>query len=389
MGDRRRRRVHRPGTDLFRYRACATGAWLGNVQVASSSTLPLADRPVLYSPCHRAHPCLHMKNDDRSPAPVAPSPKGAQHHAARLEELGCEANRYATQSKAENTRRAYRADWADFVGWCEKYRRTSMPASPDTVAYYLADRSQTLKVSTLERRLATIAEAHRTAGAESPTKSAQVKLVWAGIRREKGTAQAHMKPVLTKHVRAMVAHLPDSLLGVRDRALILLGFAGAMRRSELVGLDVTDLAIADEGLVVNVRRSKTDQMGGGRKVGIPYGEHAETCPVKAVQAWLDESGIDEGPLFRSVNKHGHVMATRLTDQAVADVVKRSLVAAGKSARKYAGHSLRAGLITQAAIAGVSERAIQEQSGHRSLLVMRRYIRDGSLFRENAAAKVGL
>src|SRR5262245_10205375 len=191
---------------------------------------------------------------------------------------GSEATRYLEQSKAENSRRGYRADWADFVRWCEKYRRVAMPATPDTVAYFLADRSQDLKTSTLKRRLATISEAHRTAGAESPTSSAQVKLVWAGIRREKGTAQAHGKPVLTRHVRAMVANLPDSLLGVRDRALILLGFAGAMRRSELVGLDVTDLASADEGLVVNVRRSKTDQMGGGRKVGIPYGEHAETCP---------------------------------------------------------------------------------------------------------------
>lgn len=330
----------------------------------------------------------NMTTDDQSPTPVS-LPKGASSLASRLEEIGHEATRYLEQSKAKNTRRAYRADWADFSAWCGKYRRASLPALPDTVAYYLADRSQDLKTSTLERRLATISEAHRAAGHESPTKSIEVKLVWAGIRREKGTARAHVKPVLTRHVRSMVSHLPDSLLGVRDRALILLGFAGAMRRSELVGLDVTDLAIADEGLVVNIRKSKTDQSGAGRKVGIPFGEHVETCPVRAIQAWLDHSGIDEGPVFRSVNKHGHVMESRLSDRAVADVVKRSLLAAGKSARKYAGHSLRAGLITQAAMAGVSERAIQDQSGHKSLAVMRRYIRDGSLFRENAAAKVGL
>jgi integrase len=257
------------------------------------------------------------------------------------------------------------------------------------VAYYLADRSQDLKTSTLQRRLATIAEAHRAAGHEPPTRHAQVKLVWAGIRREIGTAQAHVKPVLTKQIRLMVAHLPETLLGVRDRALLLLGFAGAMRRSDLVGIDVTDMAFSDEGLVVVVRRSKTDQTGVGRKVGIPYGQHAETCPVRAVQSWLDLSGIGEGPLFRSVNKHGQLMESRLSDRAVADVVKRTLRAAGKSARRFAGHSLRAGLITQAAMAGVSERAIMEQSGHKSLAVMRRYIRDGSLFRENAAAKVGL
>jgi site-specific recombinase XerD len=316
-------------------------------------------------------------------------PRAAEHHAARLEDLGTKAASYIEKSKAANTRRAYRADWQDFARWCGKFRREPLPASPDTVAYYLADRSQDLKVSTLQRRLATIAEAHRAAGHELPTRHAQVKLVWAGIRREKGTAQSHVKPVLTKHIRLMVSHLPDSLLGVRDRALILLGFAGAMRRSELVGLDVTDMAIGDEGLVVVVRKSKTDQTGGGRKIGIPHGQNAETCPVRAVQEWLELSGVSEGPVFRSVNKHGHVMGRRLSCKAVADVVKRSLVAAGKNARRFAGHSLRAGLITQAAMAGVSERAIQDQSGHRSLAVMRRYIRDGSLFRENAAAKVGL
>jgi len=316
-------------------------------------------------------------------------PRGATHQAARLEELGAKASAYIDNAKAENTRRSYRSDWADFTAWCEKYRRPSMPASPDTVAYYLADRSQDLKTSTLQRRLSTIAEAHRAAGVESPTRQAQVRYVWAGICREKGVAQSHMKPTLTKHIREMVEHLPDSLLGVRDRALILLGYAGAMRRSELVGLDVTDLAIAEEGLVVVIRKSKTDQVGVGRKIGIPYGEHPETCPVRAVQAWIDDADIDEGPLFRSVNKHGDVSDRRLSDQVVADVVKRSLLAAGKSAKKYAAHSLRAGLITQAAMAGVSERAIQDQSGHKSLAVMRRYIRDGSLFRENAAAKVGL
>ena len=316
-------------------------------------------------------------------------PRAAEHQAARLEELGERASAYIDGAKAENTRRSYRSDWADFTSWCEKYRRQSMPASPDTVAYYLADRSQDLKTSTLQRRLATISEAHRAAGVESPTKHTRVRYVWAGICREKGMAQGHAKPTLTKHIREMVEHLPDSLLGVRDRALILLGYAGAMRRSELVGLDVTDLAIAEEGLVVMIRKSKTDQVGVGRKIGIPFGEHPETCPVRAVQAWIEEGDIDEGPLFRSVNKHADVSDHRLSDQVVADVVKRSLRAAGKSPRKYAAHSLRAGLITQAAIAGVSERAIQDQSGHKSLAVMRRYIRDGSLFRENAAAKVGL
>jgi integrase len=187
----------------------------------------------------------------------------------------------------------------------------------------------------------------------------------------------------------MVERLPYSLLGVRDRALLLLGFAGAMRRSELVGLDVSDLAQADEGLVVTIRKSKTDQVRAGRKVGIPFGGAEGTCPVRAIYAWLEAAGIEEGPLFRPVNRHGQVLESRLSDRAVAEVVKRSLKAAGRSARGYSGHSLRAGLVTQAAMSGVSEHKIQDQSGHKSLAVMRRYIRDGSLFRDNAAGKVGL
>lgn len=303
--------------------------------------------------------------------------------------IGRAASEFLTNAKAANTRKAYAADWDDFLHWCRRFRRTPLPALPETVACYLADCAARLKPSTLQRRLATISEAHKTAGHESPTRSAKVRLVWAGIRRQLGAAQDHRKPVLTPHLRAMLDALPDSLVGVRDRALLLLGFAGAMRRSELVGLDVADLAHTDDGLVVLVRKSKTDPTGVGRKIGIPFGTCPETCPVKAVTAWLDESKIDDGPLFRRVDRYGFVSDTRLCDRTVAEVVKRSLAAAGKSARRFSGHSLRAGLITQAAMNGVSERAIADQSGHKSLLVLRRYIRDGSLFRENAAAKVGL
>jgi site-specific recombinase XerD len=256
----------------------------------------------------------------------------------RLEEMGEKASEYVRQAKAPNTRKAYRADWADFVVWCKKYRRAPLPARTDTVAYYLADRSAQLKVSTLQRRLATIAEAHRAAGHDSPNSHPQVRLVWQGIRREKGVAQDHMKPALTKHIRVMVKSLPHSLLGVRDRALLLLGFAGAMRRSELVSLDVDDLARADEGLVIRIRKSKTDQVRAGRKVGIPYGTAEDTCPVRAIDAWLKESGIEEGPLFRPVNRHGQVLPTRLSDRAVAEVVKRSLKAAGKSPRGYSAQT---------------------------------------------------
>jgi integrase len=269
------------------------------------------------------------------------------------------------------------------------HRLAALPAAAETVALYLAELGGQRKAATIARRLAAIAEAHKAAGHPSPTADAAVKTVWTGIRRTHGTAQAGKAPVVTADVRAMVATLPDRLIGHRDRAVLLLGFAGAFRRSELVGLDVADVAATRDGLVVALRRSKTDQEGAGAAVGIPYGSNPATCPVRALARWLEVSAIAAGPLFRPVDRHGHLGAGRLSDRAVALVVKRAVAAAGLDPAKYAGHSLRAGLATAAAAAGVPERAIAQQTRHRSLEVLRRYIRAGSLFSENAAAAVGL
>jgi integrase len=170
---------------------------------------------------------------------------------------------------------------------------------------------------------------------------------------------------------------------------VLLGFAGAFRRSELVGLDVEDCSFGKDGLTVTLRRSKTDQDGAGRKIGIPYGSNPETCPVRTFQAWIEQAGIAGGPLFRSINRHGQVQPGRLSGIDVARIVKKLAERAGLDAAKYAGHSLRAGHATAAAISGASERSIMNQTGHRSVQMVRRYIRDGSLFRENSAGKLGL
>lgn len=178
---------------------------------------------------------------------------------------------------------------------------------------------------------------------------------------------------------------PDSLLGVHDRALLLIGFTGAFRRSELVDLDVEHVQDIKKGLVITLERSKTDQDGQGRKVAIPCGSNPDTCPVRAFQAWLEASGIRQGALFRSVNRHSQLQDGRLSDKAVALVVKRCAEAAGLDASNYSGHSLRVGLGTSAAAAGVSKRAIMAQTGHKSVSMVRRYIREGSLFRRNAAA----
>jgi integrase len=210
-----------------------------------------------------------------------------------------------------------------------------------------------------------------------------------GIRRTMGTAAVQKAAALTDDIRAMVSMTDAGLIGVRDRAMILLGFAGAFRRSELVGLNIEDCEFGKDGLTITLRRSKTDQDGVGRKIGIPYGSNPETCPVRTVQAWMDESGIAVGPLFRSITRYGKLRPGRLSGIAVARVVKKLAERAGLDAARYAGHSLRAGHATTAAIGGASERSIMKQTGHRSVQMVRRYIRDGSLFRENSAGKLGL
>jgi integrase len=210
-----------------------------------------------------------------------------------------------------------------------------------------------------------------------------------GIRRTLGTAPVQKAPALTDDIRAMVDATDAGIIGTRDRALILLGFAGAFRRSELVGLDVEDCTFGKDGLTITLRRSKVDQQGVGRKIGIPYGSNPETCPVRTIQTWIEQASITSGPLFRSINRHGQVKPGRLSGIDVARIVKKLAQRAGLDVAKYAGHSLRAGHATSAAIAGASERSIMNQTGHRSVQMVRRYIRDGSLFRENSAGKLGL
>jgi site-specific recombinase XerD len=313
----------------------------------------------------------------------------AQVRELALDDAVSRAQELLRHSLASNTRRAYAADWRHFSSWCQAKHRIPLPALPETVALYLTTLAEEAKVSTLTRRISAISQAHQAAGFDSPTQAPVVRQLMKGIRRTLGTAQIGKSPVKVEHLRTIIAGLdPGRALDVRDRALLLIGFAGAFRRSELVGLNIEDLEFNDNGLVVHLRRSKTDPEGQGRKVGIPYGEAPATCPVRAVEAWVKVLPTAEGPLFRAVDRHGCIQPTHLSPQSVALVVKKLIAKAGIPG-DYAGHSLRAGLATAAAAAGVPERAIMAQTGHRSLATLRKYIREGSLFLENAAAKVGL
>ena len=309
--------------------------------------------------------------------------------AIELAEIAADARDFVAASRAENTTRVYHTGWAQFSAWCDEHRVTALPAGAETVALYVADLAKGAKPATIDLRLAAISAAHRAAGHDSPTKEEAVRLVRRGVRRTLGTAQRQVHPVTVPELRTMVEGLGIDPAGCRDRALLLLGFAGALRRSELVSLDVADVSEGNDGLTVRLWRSKTDQEGAGRTVGIPFGSNPVTCPVRAWRAWLEVSGITEGPAFCPVDRHGHIGATRLSAPAVALVLKRRAARAGLDPAEVAGHSLRADLATSAAAAGVPERIIAEQTGHKGTAMLRRYIREGSLLRENAASAVGL
>ncbi len=315
---------------------------------------------------------------------VAPPPAAL----TELTVLADEARAYAADARASNTRRAYASDWHHFSAWCAARQLTDLPAAPATVALYLADLARDHKVSTIDRRRVAISQAHQIAGYDPPTRDRLVRETVTGIKRQHGTAQEGKAPAETEVIRRMVETCDESLLGLRNRAILLVGFAGAFRRSELVSLTMADLRFVRDGAVLTLRRSKTDQEGQGTEKAIPYGSHPDTCPVRALRDWLDQAGITSGAIFRSF-RAGRLQTHAASDRTVAEVVKAAAEAAGLDPALYSGHSLRAGLATSAAAAGVEERVIMKQTGHRSERMVRKYIREGNLFRENAAAKVGL
>jgi integrase len=311
--------------------------------------------------------------------------------SASLDALLAQAQASFTASRASSTRRAYAHDWQDFQTWCHLHGRIPLPAAVETVIFYATDltKNQKKKLNTLQRRLAAISQLHQEAGFPSPTQTWAMKQFLAGLRRELGVAPERKRPLLAEDLREILADLPDTRLGKRDRALLLLGFSGAFRRSELVALDLTDLEETKDGLVVTIRKSKTDQEGQGRRLGLPPGTEPGSCPLSALETWRAAAGIESGALFRVMNRHDQVLPKRLSGEGVGIVVKRHVEALGFDPSQFAGHSLRAGLATSAAAAGKSERAIMQQTGHRSVNTVRRYIRDGNLFRENAADGLGL
>ncbi len=311
---------------------------------------------------------------------------------AEVDDLVSHARNLIDAARAESTRAAYASDWADFEAFCDRLDLTPLPADAATVALYVADMSASrdLAVSTIGRRMAAIAVTHSEANAVSPTVHPQVRKLMTGLRRTKGVEQNGKRALTVNELRRMIATLGDDPTSLRDKALLLVGFVGGLRRSELVAINVGDLRLDDRGYALTIRRSKTDPEGEGRQVALPYSADPLLCPVRALQAWLETGAIERGAVFRRVRRGGNTTTQRLSAQSVGLVVKKLAGAAALTRPdELGGHSLRAGFATTAAAAGASERAIANQTGHRSMQVLRRYIRQATTFDDNAATELGL
>jgi site-specific recombinase XerD len=289
---------------------------------------------------------------------------------------------YLEASSSDNTRRAYKSDWADFTAWCEGAGESSLPATPISVATYiaqLADRG--VKASTIQRRLAAIRAVHVAAGAEPPTNAEGVKATMRGIRRAKGTRPNKKAPATAEILGKLQAVFPDTLTGTRDRALVLLGFAAALRRSELVALHVSDVTWRRKGVLLHIARSKTDQEGKGEHIPVPRGNALK--PVDALDAWLKAGRITEGPIFRGIDRHGRIALSALSDRAVADIVKKACTAAGLDASVFSGHSLRAGFVTSSLDHHVDLFKIMGITRHVKVDTLKGYDRRESGFEDHA------
>ena len=296
-------------------------------------------------------------------------------------------------SKANNTLRAYKSDFKDFGAFCAKHGLNSLPSEPKIVSLYLTHLSKNSKISTLRRRLVSISMVHKLKGHYLDTKHPIIVENLMGIRRVKGSIQKGKKPLLISDLKEIINVIDkeknEEIKKLRDRSIILIGFSGGFRRNEIVSLDYEDLDFVQEGLKISLKRSKTDQFGEGYVKGLPYFDNSEYCPVVSIRKWIEISKIDSGPLFRRFIKGSKLSDNRLSDQTVALLIKNYLKIAGIDNRNYSGHSLRSGFATTAAESGAEERSIMAMTGHKSSEMVRRYIKEANLFKNNALNKIKL
>lgn len=304
-------------------------------------------------------------------------------------ELHEAAKKHLAHSKSENTKRAYRSDWNQFVLWCEKNQMESLPARPETITYFITYLGKNHKASSIKRKMTAISQRHETAGYPSPTKSVLVKGVWDGLLRDIGKREEGKEALWLHDLRRIVENMPqERLIGIRNRALLVVGWAGAMRRSEITSLNVEDLKFTRDGLLILLRKSKTDQSGEGQEIALPYGSNPLTCPIRSMEDWLGASGITTGAIFRAIDRHGNIKG-RITPQSVRLIVRKCCEGVGLDPDKYGAHSLRSGFCSTAARAGKTEHQIMRQTRHRKVDSLNRYIKQGTLFEDNPASGIGL
>ncbi len=285
---------------------------------------------------------------------------------------------YAAAATADNTQLAYRKDLARFKTWGGK-----IPATVKQVCEYLNAHADSHKVSTLTRWLASISQAHRVAELESPCRSMEVRRTLNGIKKVHGAKPRRVAPAVRDELMAMIKHTPPGLAGTRNRAVLLVGFAGALRRSEIAKLRIEDVSFDVRGMILRLGQTKTDQSGENDEIAIPCAK-GKYCPVKAIKAWLAESEIIKGAIFRPILKHGAIGKKGLSGFSVAQIIKASAKAAGLDTTLYSGHSLRAGLATSSAREKKPFHKIKAQTRHKSDVTLLKYIRDAELFEDNAA-----
>jgi len=294
-------------------------------------------------------------------------------------------------SKSNNTLRAYKSDFRDFGAFCVKHGFDSLPTEPKIISLYLTHLSKSSKISTLRRRLVSISMIHRLKGHYLDTKHPIIIENLMGIKRVKGSIQKGKKPILINHLKSIINVIDDQeveeIKKIRDKTILLVGFGGGFRRTELISIDHEDLEFVPEGVKITIKRSKTDQFGEGMIKGLPYFTNEKYCPVINLKRWIELSNIKSGPIFRRFAKGSVLTNNRLTDQSVVLIIKDYLNLAGIENKNYSGHSLRSGFATVAAESGADERSIMAMTGHKTTQMVRRYIREANIFKNNALNKI--
>lgn len=330
---------------------------------------------------------MGMIMNDTTASTALTTPGSASIDLHRLVE---HAQEFQRSSRSRRTVVEYERDMKHFMSWVEVHGGQALPATPEIVALYATDCASRLghRASTIRRRVTAVGVIHKLAGLDQPNRSPLVLDVLRGIARTLGTAPDQKKPVMVTDIKKMLRKLPNNRRGARDRTVLLLGLAGAFRRSELSSLDVADLTFTNEGLVINLKESKTDKLKAGTLVGIPHGSHESTCPVRSLQHYMQIAGVADGPLLRGIDRGDRVLPERLSPQGVARLIKKAVGSIGLDVRRFSGHSLRSGFATSAALNGSATHAIARQGRWKSNIV-HSYIRHATVLVDNAAGNLGL